>query len=112
MNDNKLIHVLKPGQELSIKWRKREGFIKDVLTNLKLTSDNNGNPYANAYVVFVDSEGLSIYINRGYSFGGDLEIYISKKDVAWQEYFEPLDSYNQSYVRYRHYLKKFPHEFI
>ena len=112
MSENRLIHQLKPGQKLGIRWRKREGFVKDTLNALRLTSENNGDTSAEAYVVWVDGERVSICITRGYEFGGRLEIYIDKKDVAWQEYFEPYASYNQAYVLSRHYVKKFPHDFL
>jgi hypothetical protein len=64
------------------------------------------------HVTFVDENGISVYIARGFTNGGDIEGFIPKKDVMWQSYFEPLSLFNMSYVRSRHHTKTFPNDFV
>ena len=110
MNDQKLVHVLQPGQILSIR-HDTDGDVQKNLRTMRLTSEG-GNPYANAYVTFIDDVGVSVYITRGYLHGGDIEAMLAKHDVMWRSYFEPLDSFNMAYAGRKHYVKKFPLEFI
>ncbi len=108
---------VQPGQELRIRWREAKQNHADVykiLTAMKLTSDNNGNPYASAYCTYVSDEGLSVYICRGYNYGGDMEIYVPSKNVNWRVYFEPLNNFVMAYSgnTKKHYSKIFPQDFL
>ena len=108
-------HKLQAGQELSIRWRearREDSWVFRILKQLRLTSDDNGNPAASAYCTHVSEEGISVYIARGYNYGGDIEGFMPKKDYMWQVYFEPLNSFNQSYAKSAHAKKIFPRDFV
>jgi hypothetical protein len=112
MQEKKLIHVLQAGQKLSIRWRTAEGLVRDNLRTMRLTSDGGGNPYADGWITKVDERGISIYITRGYTCGGDMEAFMPRDTLYWQAYFEPVDAYNQSYVRSAHFSRIFPKDFL
>jgi hypothetical protein len=111
MNEPKLLHVLQPGQELSCRFREATGQVLRNLRAMRLTADN-GNPYACVYVTHVDETGVSLYITRGHGYGGDMNAFLPKDEVAWQAYFSPLDSFNHGYKTATHYERRFPIEFI
>ncbi len=111
MKDKKLLHQLAPGQELGVRWRDASGYVFDNLRKLRLTSKENGNPYAKAYVTWIDNNGISVYIARGYIYGGDIEAFFSK-NIMWQSYFEPYSSFKKGYAMSTHYKRNFPIDFI
>jgi hypothetical protein len=111
MDEPNLLHVLQLGQELSCRFRDATGQVLKNLRSMRLTADN-GNPYACIYVTYVDVTGISVYITRGYSHGGDMKAYLPKEDVAWQAYFSPLSSFNHSYKQPKHYKNRFPLDFL
>ena len=111
MSDKKLLHVLRPSQQLTTRFRDATGQVLTNLRAMRLTPDG-GNPYALVHVTFVNEVGVSLYIARSYSYGGDMQAFLSKESVAWQAYFSPLNSFNQSYVRSQHYTTQFPLGFI
>jgi hypothetical protein len=108
-------NILQPGQELSLNWRElksRDAESYNFLTKMKLTPDNNGNPYATVFCRYFSKEGVSVYITRGYTFGGDIEAFLPSKNIMWQHYFKPLKNMNASYAHNKHYEKIFPQDFI
>ena len=105
-------NVLQAGQKLIVRWREAQGTVLENLTKMRMTPENGGNPYASAYVTFVDKQGVSLYIVRGYTHGGDMEAFLTANEVAWQAYFEPLDHLVMSYARREHYKTRFPLGFI
>jgi len=116
MNSIDPTHILQPGQILEIRWRSHRNEpgsrVYEILKKLKLTIDNNGNPYASVFVTYVNEEGISVFINRGYTYGGEIEAFLPKKDVSWQSYFQPLDSFNTAYAGSKHFKKIFPIDFL
>ena len=114
MTNQERIHVLQRGQQLHVKWKDaaKESIVYKNLRAMRLTPDDNGNFSASAWVVYVDKSGVSVYIARGYIYGGDMEAFLSKEMVAWQAYFSPLNSFNEAYAGSKHYTKKFPIDFL
>jgi len=112
MNENRPLHILTPGQELSVRWRDATGIVLENIRRLRLANDYRGNPNAAVWITHIDETGKSFYIKRGYEYGGDMEIFIPSDGVMWQSYFEPYTSVNQSYVLSKHYTKVFPDNFI
>ena len=108
--------IVQVGQELRIRWReakKDHAEVYKFLTAMKLTIDNNGNPYASAFCTYFSDEGISVYIVRGYNYGGDMEAFIPSSNVNWKVYFEPLNNFVMSYGdKNKHYSKIFPQEFL
>lgn len=112
MSNMAMQHRLSPGQKLSVRWRDAEGVVLQNIQKLKLSLDFGGNPNAAVYASYVDQLGVSVYIVRGSTFGGDIEAFLPVKDVMWQSYFEPGSQNNQAYVLSRHYSKRFPIDFL
>ena len=111
MTEPKLIHVLQPGQELASRFREVGSQVFKNLQAMRLTPDSGiADPLV--HVTFVDDSGVSLYINRTYLFGGDIEAFLPKDLVMWQSYFNPLNRFNMSYARTRHYKKRFPLDFL
>ena len=111
MSEQKPIHLLQAGQELSVRFREAQGQVLSNLTAMRLTP-NGGNPYASFWVTFVDVDGISLYITRGHSHGGDIQAFLPRDAVTWQSYFEALRSFNAAYASSGHFKKRFPLEFI
>lgn len=109
------LHILRPGQQLLLRWRearKDHAHVFNLLRQMKLTPDDNGNPYADAFCTHVSEEGISVYITRGYTYGGDIQGFVPKTICMWQSYFEPTTGMNASYAKRTHASKVFPLDFI
>jgi hypothetical protein len=108
--------IIKAGQRLGVRWRDYKSQpLSQIYVNLrrmKLTPDDGGNPLAAAWATFMNSEGVSIYIVRGYEYGGDLEAFVPKDLALWQAYFEPYSETNLGYVRSKHFARRFPIDFL
>ncbi|MDM0114845.1 hypothetical protein QTI66_22035 [Variovorax sp. J22R133] len=111
MSEQRPVHVLQPGQQLYSRWREANGQVIKNLKAMRLTPDG-GNPDPMVHATFVDDLGLSLYIARSSLYGGDMEAFLPRDLVMWQSYFNPLQAFNQSYVRSRHYTKRFPIDFV
>ena len=107
--------VVLPGQELMIRWQqieKEHKQIYDVLRMLRLLPNDTAYPHATAFCTYFSSEGLSVYISRGYASGINIEAFFPLAEVNWQDYFLPFGRFDQTYIRSRHFTKVFPRDFI
>lgn len=112
MNALAISHIISPGQKLNVRWREARDIVLKNIEAMKLSVDFGGNPYADVWVTYIDEVGVSLYIVRGYTYGGDMEAFLPAGDVMWQSYFSPEPEVNQAYVKSGHYTKVFPVDFL
>ena len=111
MSQQAPLHVLRPGQQLSVRFREATGLVLVNLKRMRLTPDG-GNALTLVHVTFVDARGVSLYIARGFPHGGDMEAFLPARDVMWQAYFTPLNAFHPGYAGVRHYTRRFPADFL
>lgn len=107
--------VIHPGQRLWLRWREckvdHQGAYQH-LRRLKLVPGENGAPplfdYPTCFCTLYTTDGISLFIARGYSLGGDISAYLPAKQVRWQVFFEPSDQIVESYAKTFHFTTIFP----
>lgn len=102
---------LKVGQELQLRRDPEAKVVQQNLEVMRLTAPR-GNPDPTIHVMFVDATGISVYIARGFEFGGDMKAYLRHSEVAWQKYFAPLNRRDENMKSNEHYKQRFPLDFL